>query len=773
MELVSKNRGSKGKRMRTSLDLGLPSKCLVLAADMEPDTKQHDDKNYTGDLTKESILPETILKDLNNEIANLELTLGNYNSFDMISALSFKELACNPETYREYDHDGMGAVVEYISLLYLKHPFCEGRFPVDSHALVLVSDMAKRIFSIDGIYCAIKAHHDSIDKPIDGLDELKYFSVNNETFIRNPSYQHLLKRAIIGIFSPLNKWFLENLGFTIDDALIINNEIESFINFNLSAHRDSTIKIEQNLIKQLRKYRSTKKIIDETNYDILNELGKCKWSIALNKLRIYVSEKSLSSFGSVYGFTAKDLSTNSKIPIERVESYLDILSIRFGSIDSKVYMLSPTHELKSRPFICQDGLYLCPNPQLLLSSLQLTLEKVLNPDSSEAINKNRHIWDKYIDIRAYYIETETNKMIQNTLKYAKCYNNLIYKFAGGSSPQYELDGLIIFDSNLLLIECKAGNFTQSARRGSKERLLKDIKSLIIDAHNQALRAKKYLDSTDSPRFFTRDRHEVFIDKTKIKKTFLINVTLEQLDAFTVALNKTAKLGLFNDGELPWAVSFFDLMVICDMIEFPSQMIHYLERRLALNELDHIAAHDELDWFGNYIHEGLYFSGINDTRLNQVYLTTHTTEFDDYYMYKNCERKTKAPKPKQDMPRRFHDIISEIDASQKLGHSDLACKLLDMDYRSRKVFSEQFDVFRNRSSRDKRMHDFSLVLNDEVTKTKSGVSCFVLPDKSSVVDGLNKLKRYIRFKKHQMNAESWLGFITVVDDTKLINSWIIE
>lgn len=755
--------------MKSSFDLGLPSKCLVSSSDI---SSSKDNKESMKELTEIEVSIDKLFEDLDGEICELESLILNYNSFDMIAALSFKELACNPETFRECDHEGIGAVVEYISLLYLKHPFNEGKSPVDSRGLVSVSEMAKRIFSSVNLYYAIKAHEDSMNGPAEALEELKYFSVNNELYIRNPSYHHHLKKAIIDIFQPLNYWILENLGFTIDDTMMINDKIESFINTKLTNHRTKTIQNESNLIKQLRKYRSTKKIIDESNYAILNELSKYSWKEAVEKLRIYVGEDSLSSFGCIYAFTARDISERSNIPIERVQSYFNLLSIEFGSVESEMRMLSPTHELKSRPFISNKGKYICPNPQLLLSALQSTLEKTLNPDSSLAVNKNRHLWDKFIDIRANYVERESIKMIQDTLRDANCYNNLTYKSHGKNNSQCELDGLIIFDGNLLLIECKAGNLTQSARRGSKERLLKDLNSLIIDAHNQALRAKNYIDSIDTPKFISKDKREVIIDKSAIRRIFLINVTLEQFDAFTVALNKTAKLGLFKDKELPWAVSFFDLMVICEMTEFPSQFIHYLIRRLQLNELDNIAAHDELDWFGNYLHEGLYFHGIADTRFNQIYLTTYTTDFDDYYIYKNGERKTQAPKPVQAMPRRLHDIIIEIDASHKPGHSEVVCKLLDMDYNARKVFSKQFDEFRSRSSKDKRFHDFSLILTDKLTETNSGLSCFVLPSNRDAINALDRLDKYIAYKKLQTQAENWLGIITILDESKLINSWII-
>jgi len=173
-----------------------------------------------------------------------------------------------------------------------------------------------------------------------------------------------------------------------------------------------------------------------------------------------------------------------------------------------------------------------------------------------------------------------------------------------------------------------------------------------------------------------------------------------------------------------------------------------------------------------IYDCLYFKGVKNARFNQIYLTTYTTAFDDYYMYKNGERKTPAPKPVQPMPKRFHDIIIEIETKHKQGHSEVVCKLLDMDNYARKVFSKHFDNFRSRSLKDKRQHDFSLILNDEVTGIKSGISCFVSLTNIEIIDTLDRLRKYMDYKKYQTQAENWIGIITMVDETDLINSWII-
>lgn len=53
----------------------------------------------------------------------LEKLLEEYDSFDIIANLSFMNLSADPETYKEYAHEGLQAYVEYITLLCLKKPF--------------------------------------------------------------------------------------------------------------------------------------------------------------------------------------------------------------------------------------------------------------------------------------------------------------------------------------------------------------------------------------------------------------------------------------------------------------------------------------------------------------------------------------------------------------------------------------------------------------------------------------------------------------------------
>jgi hypothetical protein len=61
----------------------------------------------------------------------------------------------------------------------------------------------------------------------------------------------------------------------------------------------------------------------------------------------------------------------------------------------------------------------------------------------------------------------------------------------------------------------------------------------------------------------------------------------------------------HDRPIPWILSLADFMAVTDLLQ-GAQLLHYVTRRLRLEALGKVVAHDELDWVGYYIDRGLYF-----------------------------------------------------------------------------------------------------------------------------------------------------------------------
>lgn len=54
---------------------------------------------------------------------------------------------------------------------------------------------------------------------------------------------------------------------------------------------------------------------------------------------------------------------------------------------------------------------------------------------------------------------------------------------------------------------------------------------------------------------------------------------------------------------PWVLSLADLMAVTDLLQGIA-LIHYVTRRIRLESKAKIEAHDELDWVGHYLTDGL-------------------------------------------------------------------------------------------------------------------------------------------------------------------------
>jgi hypothetical protein len=285
-----------------------------------------------------------------------------------------------------------------------------------------------------------------------------------------------------------------------------------------------------------------------------------------------------------------------------------------------------------------------------------------------------------------------------------------------------------------------------------------------------LRARSYIESTDVPRFFTEEGREILFDKNRFSRMFLVSTTLEPMDVFNAALHEVVSAGLIEEKHLPWAVSIDNLRVIAEMNEYPTQFIHYLTRRLRVNDFKKFYAGDELDWFGLYLSHGLYLE--KDERFDEathvMFDGSFSASFDDYYLYAQGQRVKPAAKPKQPMPKLLRRIILELDGHTEAdGYSEAILRLLDWDNESREKFVAGIGELRKRTRKDRKIHDFTMMSSED----KAGVTCFATTP-ANAQEAQRKLSSYCLMKKYQAQADSWVGFLTLVDQQPIIQGFVV-
>src|ERR1043166_2727370 len=770
--MAKRSRAKRNKRAKTTpIALTEFSTAPSGAVDPTPDPNYVAFEEAQKDEDKFKIWRQQTLDWIRQESAKLEDLLLQYNPFDLIGNLTLTQLFINPEKHNAASHDGLPAIVEYATLLYLKHPYSERPpLPIGQVPLEEIDQLSRSIQLTTGLYYGSDEMRIIQGQQREAIDSLRFRTMLHEMTIRSPGYEHHHRDTLVGLFEESSGWMLTDLGFHLQDVFAIEDAIEAITSRQILKRFDEGKEAVDELKNKVRLARRDKLPASDLS-DMIIHFSELPPSKASNQIKIAISGWIFSFIGTTcLAFDADELAAETGLPMERVAALLSFFSLEFGAMPGDFFLMSPTHPLRDRPLIRAADTFLYPVPGTMIWSLQKRIEAEMKPDTATAAVDSQ-VWKKYEKHRARYLERESLRLLGTTLKTDEVYSNLSYSFtADGEQKKAELDGFIAFDRTLLLVEAKAGALTASARRGGRERIKSNIKALLGKAHQQALCALNYIENTETPKFLTKEESEVPFEKERFARVFLVSTTLDAMDVFNAALHEVVSAGLVEEKHLPWAVSLDNLRVIAETNEFPTQFIHYLTRRLRINDFKKFYAWDELDWFGLYLSNGLYFE--NDERFDEadhvVFDGSFSKTFDDYYYYARGQRRKRAAKPTQPMPKLLRRIILELDGHKEAnGHSEAILRLLDWDDESREKLVWGVGELGRKTRKDGGIHDFTIASSERGT----GVTCFVTTS-SKVHEAQRKLQTYCVMKKYQVRANSWVGLLTVVDQQPIIQGFLV-
>lgn len=703
-------------------------------------------------------------KEMTQKVKSVEALIARHNSFDFLANLMLVELSLNPETYKEPTHKHQDALVEYAALLCLKRPFSSADTPFVGNFYQEVMEGLEEIVEKTVQYYLLE--NIGSTTPPTRLDELHRETIVSELMIRSPGYPHHLAELLILLFEPFGKWLFETVGFTIKDLLAIENAVHKLTNAKFFEGRKGIRELESQLRAEFADFLKTGTTPVENHralFEKLRELpaGKAKEAIFnLHAITFF------SNLGATLTFSAQQLSQTSGIAIDRVVSILKVFSLQFGSVSQDFLWPKPNHPLKLQPFIQHKDQFLCPNPALIIWAIRPTLERLLNPATRNGQKVSKDIWEKYSAKRAEALEGESLRLLSTAFKRAEIHQNLQFEFEDeGKKQSGELDGLVIYDKTMILVEAKAGNFPLKARGGFREAIAENLKKLVADAHEQALKAKRFIETNKIATFRLANGQQLNVDKKQFSQIVLMTVTLESLDVFCTNLHQTTDATLFPSGETPWVLPLLDLRVIAEATEFPSQLIHYFRRRLRINRIKKLEAHDELDWFGCYLSDGLIFDPYEHAGPDSLRLGSFTSEFDDYYFHERGLRKTPTEMPRQKMPDLFRKVVLEVDASKINGHSEAVCMLLDFDDAGKNQFAETLARQLAEANNSGRINNFSAKLPN----AGFGATCFVCPP-HRVQEASFEFSSFVELMKYDAKADRWLGILCISGQSQIVGSW---
>jgi len=525
-------------------------------------------------------------KEIDRKITEILTLINTYDPLRLIFPISLNNCFFDPEGYTEITHEGRETFVEYALSLILSQERKNEHQDATKEAVDRFGELIQDILNSVLWYFASEAAEKKHEKI---KEQVRFISLMRYLYLRGDSFQEHHIELWQEIFNEHDEFFKAHYGLSSSQVFQGIQEIENQILMNIRASGEFT-----SILHEM--HEVFKEFIDKEGIDSFS-------SIEDSRERFHalppVQEKQ-QELDKVYQMVSKnpfEIQPNERCTTK----LLDLMSTSFGENKSFAEFIKapawPTNDsiIYIKPIIKDLGKYYCYMPQLIFRNIGNILE-------SWILEKDK---DYYLNVfsrkRGKYLERKTLDYLKTIFPDARVYSGLKYYQKDGAVDDGETDGLILYDDNMFLIEAKAGSLSLSARRGGLDRMKKDAAELIDEAYKQALRAKSYIMQSDEPAFYNPDGSLALTLKNKefYKNIYLINVTLSGLGHLSTQLNSLKAFGLLEDKEWPWSVFINDLRVISELVEFPSQFLLFLQRRIRANDYPQFRTSDELDFFMFY------------------------------------------------------------------------------------------------------------------------------------------------------------------------------
>jgi hypothetical protein len=161
------------------------------------------------------------------------------------------------------------------------------------------------------------------------------------------------------------------------------------------------------------------------------------------------------------------------------------------------------------------------------------------------------------------------------------------------------------------------------------------------------------------------------------------------------LSSLKEFGFIQEDEWIWSVYLNDLRIISEIIDSPSEFLVYIERRIKLNDYPQIKMAEEIDIFGYFLGNGLYFDDI-DFPKNGFILnidSSFSQDIDLYYLWKEGVLDEVQEKPAffKGCANNIKFLVKKIEDLNKENFSILTKFLLSLDCYTHNLIKEQVEL----------------------------------------------------------------------------------
>lgn len=343
-----------------------------------------------------------------------------------------------------------------------------------------------------------------------------------------------------------------------------------------------------------------------------------------------------------------------------------------------------------RPFIRIKGISYCFDYYSFIDNFYRIIQKTitrLRPD---------YRWSDYQQTAS---EKMVESIFQSLLPHCLTYRSNYYPINNSMKQMAENDLIVLYDDTLIIVEVKAGSFVYTPAILDFNAHIKSYKSLIEKADWQCQRTKDYLNGRPMPPLYD-ENHKIkaTIDMNKISSTFMVSVTIDNINTFAAKAEKLRFMQLKSNAI---SIAVDDLIIYREYFDSPLMFLHFLQQRRLATQEPRLALNDELDHLGMYIKHNCYYFQTDVIPAGATGNFVGYREDLDNYFCKLYHPQLCPKKPLPSIPDLFLRIIHYLEAESIEGRSYIANYFLNFASDAKNDFCGQVDYVLNRQREIKR------------------------------------------------------------------------
>ncbi len=305
------------------------------------------------------------------------------------------------------------------------------------------------------------------------------------------------------------------------------------------------------------------------------------------------------ALGHAASFTVEALAQAAGVEHSVATAFTDCLAQPFSQ--PVVRLPTLTMPVRHRPLLRDGDRFLAPVPALVPRVLRSGLTAIANPNIPTHIPGDKEIFGRLTDVRGRLLEETTVKLLTSRLRADMA--EVGVRFAVRRHARRlvgEIDGLVLLDGCVIVVQAKAGATRIDAVASDRAAFTNAVGNIVTEAMRQHDDARAFLTSAAEDVVLKPD----WLDVPVRGEIHAITTTLEDLAGCSPLSWRLPAASLATEGPLPWISAAAPLETMLDLIDFPAQFVHFLERRRLVNQRQLLWAADEMDVFLEYLHDRL-------------------------------------------------------------------------------------------------------------------------------------------------------------------------